>query len=986
MPVTNVNSPYGIIPVNHPEGATQEEIVAYAKANHKPKEKQKGIYDLLNGDVSSMEMIDGIIDPLREFAGGASYQFADEAEAKVREWVDKIPTEADRIADSMGLANEKKYLSYGDFKAEIDAEREEYQRVNPGAAMAAEIAGGITGPGALLGKFAVGSTALQTGVRAASIGGVEGAVYGMGAGKTTEERIKNALTYGALSSMTGGVIGAGLHKSAQAISNRIKNAGSSPLDSPLIRDMMEPEDLAEEARTRFTAAVIDLRRSGAQPSDIHPLKILKQIGDDLDIDVNQIYKIRKADKSGVKGSNYFDDIMEASESELLKLDKGRHMHKADARKVGEFEGWVRGALQPIFNTTRDIVGDSAAGLTKRSQLMANVKVHDYTEGTWKRMLDSGLVEHAEKNMKFRGQLLDMANGNANAAKEVRSYVNHTFGRDVARIFEDFMETNKAYGMEYAKRISQKYDLTPDWLHTQKAVDFDPNARAATAAPTIAKRVKDTSALARTRGMAEDLEVNPAEYMNPLTTMHDWVVQHAPIMEFSKYWGLRPATVMPEMTQTTANAIDPTRARAIRKKAMARLKKGQSRATVNSWVKTELNKLSTKTAKREADLATSTDYIIKNAIPERMRKEGYAPQHIEAMQDIAESLFVHGQKSANRVVRAGQNIGFSSTLGNPYAAAMNLHDVFNTAAIRGFRNTVRGFANRNRLTVDDVALTRQTVGEYTALMRQSKKGSKLDKFVDATEKMTELSMRYGAFEGTDAFGKNVILNTVVEEAKRNWPMAAKKWGRLFSESEMTQLQRELSSGKVGKMTKQMALMGLGEQQLINITGRPRFWLNHPNARIMYMLTGFAIKQGNLLYERVLREALRGNTKEAAKFLAKYTAISGGGYAVVQEGRQPLKGAEADFSPENMAYNVGQQMFAVASLNRLGGEYNNQKFLQDPGAYLLESLVPPLGLTGGVMKDMAQVLNGDVVPDDTLEQLPVVGKTLFKPMFDFINEES
>ena len=79
-----------------------------------------------------------------------------------------------------------------------------------------------------------------------------------------------------------------------------------------------------------------------------------------------------------------------------------------------------------------------------------------------------------------------------------------------------------------------------------------------------------------------------------------------------------------------------------------------------------------------------------------------------------------------------------------------------------------------------------------------------------------------------------------------------------------------------------------------------------------------------------------------------------------------------------------MLAVSTLNRLGGEYNNRKFMEDPGGYLMESILPPLGLTGGMLKDLTQVLEGDPVPDESLKQLPVVGKTLFKPMFDAIEE--
>ena len=942
------------------------------------EDENKGadIYDMLSGDVSATTMLDSVINPVREFAGGASYQLADEAEAFARSMVDRYAprTEADKIAEQFG--GEKKYISYEDFKQEIDEERAGWREENEGAALALEIAGGFMGPGGLLGKLGAGKTPMQTAIRSAGIGSAEGAVYGFGEGTNFTDRLERAAMYGGMGFVGGGLIGGGIHK----IASKVKEAGAAAADSRFIARELGEDEIADELKKRYTAAVVDLRRSGAALDDIDPYKIVKQAALDLDLDSPTVNKLFLKERKG-----YFNDVKHMSDDELLALDRGRHLNKATPKDNKLFEAWFRNMFQPIAGVIRDKVGESAAGLLKRSQLVGQIAVQDYTEGAFKRLAKTGLIQHADDNMTFRGQLLDMANGNLDAGKEVRSYIKHKFGSSVLRTFDDFMAVNKSYQMEYAKRINGKFALDADWMHTQRAADFDRQGRVVTELPYTRQRVKDKSTLNRTRGMFSDNEVNPSHYMNPFVTQHDWAVQHIPLMEFSKSFGLRPASVVPRITQATGQALEPNKTRAIQRKMRQKLKAGAKPSTVKAWGDEQFAKVRKEAVKSEGKVAESTDYIINKAIPERMRKEGYQESQIEEMRRAATSLFVHGNTGASRAVRAIQNIGYASTLGNPYGAAMNLHDVFNSMAVRGIGNTLKGIVRRSGMTVDEAGLMRQSVGEYTALMNKSNKGAKLDKFLDATNTLTEKSMRYGGFEGTDSFGKRSIMGAVLEEAKSNWPAAKAKWGKVFSPSEMLQLERELAKGTKGPLTKQLQLMGLAEQQLISNTGRPGFWLNHPNGRIFYMLTGFAIKQANLIYDQVVRNLLKGNIKQAAKFGAAYIAISGGGYHVVQEGRQPLKGAESEImSLEKAAYNITQQMLAVATLNRLGGEYNNAQFMRDPGQAAMVSLLPPLGLTGGIMKDLAHTLEGDFVPDSTLKELPVVGKTLFKPMFDSLEE--
>jgi hypothetical protein len=131
----------------------------------------------------------------RELAGGALFEFADEAEAAAR-----------------APFSEK---SYEDILRDIRQNRARFSAEYPGTALAANVAGGVGSmfiPGAgLLGKTAQGLTGISKLAsplsRTAATGAFQGSVAGMGAGENLQER----LTMGATGAGLGAGLGAGMY-------------------------------------------------------------------------------------------------------------------------------------------------------------------------------------------------------------------------------------------------------------------------------------------------------------------------------------------------------------------------------------------------------------------------------------------------------------------------------------------------------------------------------------------------------------------------------------------------------------------------------------------------------------------------------------------------------------------------------------------------------------------------------------------------------
>ena len=146
----------------------------------------------------------------------------------------------------------------------------------------------------------------------------------------------------------------------------------------------------------------------------------------------------------------------------------------------------------------------------------------------------------------------------------------------------------------------------------------------------------------------------------------------------------------------------------------------------------------------------------------------------------------------------------------------------------------------------------------------------------------------------------------------------------------------------------------------------------------MLKGFAIKQFDLMERRIWKEWQAGNKKQALENLAKYVVLSGGGYGVVNEARQVLKGEAPD--PVEGAVSALYQVGSVVTFGAMGAnDYGYDKFMNDPLDAIGKNLLPPLGATlpGAVLKDIAAAARtGDPLQSKTIYALPIVGKTLLR----------
>ena len=186
---------------------------------------------------------------LRNLAQGATYAFADEAEAGIRSL----------FGDT----------SYGEELDKIRAEMDEYSTLNPKAALFQEIGAGVLTAGG------VAKAATKYGGKeatAAGIGGAEGIAYGVGSGESFEER--------AAMGAAGGVLGMGIGKVID-IATSPKGAGGIKTPEDEAADAAIPDGAGDALKKSAAKAEADAQYTNAagQNQDVIPLAEAKTAGE-----------------------------------------------------------------------------------------------------------------------------------------------------------------------------------------------------------------------------------------------------------------------------------------------------------------------------------------------------------------------------------------------------------------------------------------------------------------------------------------------------------------------------------------------------------------------------------------------------------------------------------------------------------------------------------------------------------------------------------
>ena len=370
------------------------------------------------------------------------------------------------------------------------------------------------------------------------------------------------------------------------------------------------------------------------------------------------------------------------------------------------------------------------------------------------------------------------------------------------------------------------------------------------------------------------------------------------------------------------------------------------------------------------------------------------QQAAYLRELMEATTAGSRKQPNLPIRLFMKQSYAGTLGQFDSALLNLHDLSVSAWHNGAMPTGKAVVQRLMgsgefnlrelgMTNDASSLEEFRIGFDGAITGQ--KG--IEKVADD---YSNVAFKWSGFQSVDRFGKSVTLaaakNAMEASAKKG--TLAKDFGYMLDSKDLGTLSAALKKGtRLDDMTpKQQAVMEeamfarLGEQQLISMAGRPLGYLKHPNLRPLWAMSGFAIKQADMLYEKASQEVAAGNYGAAGKVFAGYIAWVAAGFGITDSMRKIpshlITGDERTApTAENFALRSADQLAAVISFNKLGDEFSRGEFMQDPVGSAFGMIEPPGGALGNFFKDVGRVMTGKETKAHSLKSLPLVGDTLY-----------
>lgn len=346
------------------------------------------------------------------------------------------------------------------------------------------------------------------------------------------------------------------------------------------------------------------------------------------------------------------------------------------------------------------------------------------------------------------------------------------------------------------------------------------------------------------------------------------------------------------------------------------------------------------------------------IEQSLLSRGIDPKSAKLAADTMKDDFVGGSKTPNNWLQALNSVGYMGSLAGPKSAILNLHDILVANAVYGGKS-MRSMFDDMGYSVTERGI-RQNVGEFRNDMIANLRTGEYESGAiarDMTRKGTDALMKASTFTWMDRIGKKGVTKMVIQDAVDNVDNLADRWGFYFSKRELDLIEKQIRkhgtnvgsmTGKGAELFEELFFAGLGQQQLISSSGRPAAWSRNPNARFMWALRGFAIKQQALLLREITDKIAEGKTKEAAKFMGRYAAFAAGGFGFVNESRQWLMG-DGEFTFHGMLMGAGDQVVSVMSINTIGlNDYQWGRMMRNGVALTFLESVIPIGVD--IPKDM------------------------------------
>ena len=975
MPITQVETPSGVVDVEHPEGTPESQIIEFVAASQgiQPTvqaqaivpEPSRGLLDLPLAsergieDFSAMERfayefsksgnlttnvlaLAAAASPIGMFAGSEKYGL----------WAS--PTEL--FGEGWGsMPVDERRQKILEFKDEML--REDYPELHR---LAEE--GGDTGVAGWVGAFFKGvadpSLILPAGRTIKSIsalGALYGGAYEVSRGLLEDGEIDTAMA--AATAAGGAVLGAGVSVAAKKLFPLHKSITTNRNKPKTESQVKKANEQAEELNNQM----LEIQAEGGLQPDAN---ILVAAAERLKMKPQALKKVLE-DKTVP---------FEVQHPEIAKTLKSYQKQT----RIGR----VMGAASDILAPIDDRIGSISRPVLKEvneydlNLLQRTARYQDSIEGFEK--LDAALPSE-ELKIQFEESLLNYEFDTAlprrmlkeNGVESVKLNLTGTQTRTVDEIFDSVDETLKEIGSEWSELRGEKVTLR-EFFFPRSVADVDGLSKYfGKDAPSELGKMYDIKA--KSLGFASRSELSQDEMSKVALDYFEGIRYEA---KGGKNKGNVRQFKKRKITQVNRDMIPYYK---------------KSTQTLGQYVREmaeniENAKLWDRLGTKVVDLDdVDRNSSIAQLISKKVGSGEIDTQSAENLRGLLEARFVGGKKSMNANLQAIRNTSNMLLLANFRSATTQLGDLFTNPYRYGAKASLKSIAQvvtgRTDVDVDQLGLAKIISTEFTGAGRTA---SWLDK-----------TFALSFFRAIDRFGKNVSLQSAYNKHKalakteKGVKELREEYGDYLG-ARFDNYIRDLQAGVVTPDTKLVNFTEIVKMQPLTPTQKSKVALMNPNYGIFYMLKTYALRHLFMLKNDIGKELDKGNYLGAAKKLVTYMALVNGGNATIKEVKNWEDGK--GFDPDRVPDHFYDSLLNSALLSRYAVE--NRWNEGDIVGLATDAIAPPLSVFSNISKDIMSfnkaLIEGEELPVKWLRNIPVAGRIIYNIFYggaeEFLEREA
>lgn len=349
--------------------------------------------------------------------------------------------------------------------------------------------------------------------------------------------------------------------------------------------------------------------------------------------------------------------------------------------------------------------------------------------------------------------------------------------------------------------------------------------------------------------------------------------------------------------------------------------------------------------------------ISNVVNEQLAAGNVTIDQAGKLRELLRSRLGPGEKSMPTWHQDIQNVVSASLLGHLTNAVKQVPDYAMGMLMVGARPmlqaTFDGLRGKSKMSLHDLGLVNHVFDEFA---------------------QDRLSARYlnwvlnrSGFSHIDVGSRHVIVNAALSkfarDAVRGGKELSQKYGREFSVEELEALKADLIAGDKTPLVRDLVFMELSDIQPVSRLERSQAYLDHPDARFMFHLKSYTMKQLDISRKQVIDNWNDGAKGEAMRKALGLAVVWGGVGAATETLVDWMLGKTSKFSDkvfDQIARNLGWSDWAAGELRGKPGEKGNAA-----KAMGLMFAPPGAGLAYDVASD----------PQKAIRAIPLIGRWLY-----------